>query len=177
MYSDAAAHPAKSETATTAALYRSEPLNMCTLYLQRVHFFCTESIFHSSLYLYRCSYPRVEKCVSFVDFSCLMQLQCCQQIVWDRAQLNPPIFWAPLLFWVYLAPWWYCQTSLTLKHCQPFSESVASLRQGCVYWSVVSSALLLYGGFYTSSGFGSELGDNLMILVFDTASGLHYYWW
>jgi hypothetical protein len=32
------------------------------------------------------------------------------------------------------------------------------------------------GGFYTSSGFGGELvGDDVMILVFDTTSGLHYY--
>jgi hypothetical protein len=33
------------------------------------------------------------------------------------------------------------------------------------------------GGFYTSYGFGGELGDDVMILVFDTTSGLHYYWW
>jgi hypothetical protein len=31
------------------------------------------------------------------------------------------------------------------------------------------------GGFYTSSGFSGELGDDMMILVFDTTSGLHYY--
>jgi hypothetical protein len=33
------------------------------------------------------------------------------------------------------------------------------------------------GGFFTSSRFGGELGDDMMILVFDTTSGLHYYWW
>eukprot|EP00953_Heterococcus_sp_UTEX-ZZ885_P030971 16313-Heterococcus_DN1.PRE.4 len=32
------------------------------------------------------------------------------------------------------------------------------------------------GGLYTSSGIGGELGDDMMILVFDTTSGLHYYW-
>jgi hypothetical protein len=31
-------------------------------------------------------------------------------------------------------------------------------------------------GFYTSSGFGCELGDDVIILVFGTTSGLHYYW-
>jgi hypothetical protein len=33
------------------------------------------------------------------------------------------------------------------------------------------------GGLYTSSGIGGELGDDMMILVFDTTSGLNYYWW
>jgi hypothetical protein len=32
------------------------------------------------------------------------------------------------------------------------------------------------GGFYTSSGCGGKLGDDVMILVFATTSGLHYYW-